>query len=559
MKDNTLKWIFSVIGREKLKLAILTIVKGVYGTTGVLYALLLKKFVNFCADGNREGFWKCLIALIGLVGFQILLRSVIRWLTELSKISLENVFKLRLTSVLLHKDYLRIRSIHSGEWLNRLTNDAMVVAEQCTGIVPGLTEMMIKLISVLAMIMALEPRFSFILFPGFLLVVAFSWGFRKLLKKLHKEVQEADGRLRAFLQEHIANMLIIRSFAVEKQTELQTMEKMRSYQIARMHKNSVSNICNTGFGIAMNGLYLLSAGWCGYGIMRGEISFGTLLAIMHLVAQIQAPIVSIPGYLPKYYAMLASAERLMEAEALEEQQEHPMSMENIKKLDWAGIGLRNISFAYYPTAMKFDEIRKDNMPAVIDNLTLLIRRNECIAITGHSGCGKTTILKLLMGIYHQDSGQRFYWDSRRQEYPLSFGHRRLFAYVPQSNMLMSGTIREIISFADPQAENDEKRLTRALRIACADGFVNELEAGIDTLLGEHGVGLSEGQMQRLAIARALFSEAPILLFDESTSALDIETEKRVLENIRNLIDKTVVIVTHHKSVLEICNRVINIT
>ena len=222
---------------------------------------------------------------------------------------------------------------------------------------------------------------------------------------------------------------------------------------------------------------------------------------------------------------------------------------------------------------------------VLNDFNLEIPKGAFIALTGRSGCGKSTLVKILMCLYDPDEGERVLCKkctdsegvnaevstaantasqvSTASEgnaasqgtsfIPLTASHRNLFAYVPQGNVLMNGTIREVVSFAEPEAAGDDDRLRRALLIACADGFAGDL----DMVLGERGAGLSEGQMQRIAIARAVFSEAPILLLDEATSALDEATEKKLLENLRNLTEKTVVIVTHRKAVMEICDRIID--
>jgi ATP-binding cassette subfamily B protein len=194
------------------------------------------------------------------------------------------------------------------------------------------------------------------------------------------------------------------------------------------------------------------------------------------------------------------------------------------------------------------------MPVAVTDLNLSIAKGEYVAFTGHSGCGKSTALMLLMGIYKPDSGVRYVSlnDGSREE--LASSWHRLFAYVPQGNKLMSGTVREIVSFADKKSASDDARINEALKIACADSFIAELDNGIDTLLGERGTGLSEGQMQRIAIARAIYSKSPILVLDEATSALDESTEKQLLENLRALTDKTVVIVTHRAAALDICDR-----
>lgn len=562
MKDKTLTWLITVPGRKKLYILCLTIVQALYGASGVLYALLLRNIVDAATGQNFAEFWKGIVLTALLVLAQLALGAVIRWLTELSKSTIENLFKARLMGSLLKKDYLRISAIHSGEWLNRLTNDTVVVANGYVDIIPGLVGMVVKLVSALVMIIVLESRFAAIFIPCGLMLIILTWLFRKVMKRLHKSVQEADGKARIFMQERIASMLMIRSFAAESQTMAEAEKKLDGHKAARMRKNRFSNLCNVGFGAAMNGLYLLGVGWCGYRILMGTITFGTLTAITQLIAQMQSPFANISGYLPRYYAMQASAERLMEVERFEEEMTDALSLAAVVSFydkELASFGLQDADFVYYPAAERIDDLSKDNMPVVLKGITLAIRKGEYVAFTGQSGCGKSTVLKLLMCVYQPDGGKRYYQDETGHRDDLTSAYRRLFAYVPQGNALISGTIREVVSFVEPESAHDEEKLWQALRIACADGFVKELDAGADTLLGERGTGLSEGQMQRLAIARAIFSGSPILLLDEATSALDEATEKRLLENLRRLTDKTVITVTHRPSVLSICDRVLHFT
>lgn len=562
MKKGTLHWLYAVPGGKKLYILILMAAQAVYGVSGVFYALLLRRIVDAAAAGNRPEFWRFLAAAGLLVLAQLALRMTVRWLDEKAKSVIENVFKARLTEALLQRDYLAVSSVHSGEWMNRLTNDTTVVAEGYAEILPGFAGMAARIVSALAMIVAMEPLFAAVLIPGGGLFLLLTWFFRKRLKRLHREVQEADGRLRVFLQERIGNLMMIRSYAAEADTMSAAEEKMREHQSARMRKIRVSNLGNIGFSLAMSGMYLLGFGWCGYGILRGTVTFGTLTAITHLITQLQAPFAGITGYLPKYYAMLASAGRLREAEDFSAPEQEALPEERMAELyrnDLMAVGLDGVSFAYYPPADSPEGLTKKDMPAALDGLTLEIRKGEYVAFTGYSGCGKSTVLKLLMCVFRPDGGERYFVDGAGHRQALTSAHRRLFAYVPQGNRLMSGTVREAVAFAAREAAGDDRRLCRALKIACADEFVSALPEGADTLLGERGAGLSEGQMQRLAIARAVFSDSPILLLDEVTSALDEPTEQQVLRNLREMTDRTVIIVTHRPAALEICDRVLEFT
>lgn len=557
--NDARRWLFTVPGRKKWHIVALTLVQTLLGASGVLYALILRGVVDEAVAGRLSGFRYYIILLVLLSASQITLRAVVRWLTELCKSTIENIFKSRLIGTLLRKDYLCINAVHSGEWMNRLTNDTVVVANGYVEIVPGLVGMAVKLISALVMIIAIEPLFAAILIPGGILLATLTMLFRKVMKRMHKNVQESDGKLRIFLQERIAGMLMLRSFAAEEQTQQEAGEKMQAHKAARMRRNRFSNLCNIGFGAAMTAMYLFGVGWCGYGILIGTISFGTLTAITQLVSQIQSPMANITGYLPRYYAMLASAERLMEAERFEEDGEGARTLSEMTgfyEKELAAFGLQSVDFTYYPASENALRVEKTDMPVVLRNLSLTIRKGDYTAFTGTSGCGKSTALKLLMCVMHPDAGKRFYTDIQGNSGELTSAYRRLFAYVPQGNYLMRGTIREIVCFAELRAKQDDERLHSALRIACAEEFVSELENGADTLLGERGTGLSEGQMQRIAIARAIYSQSPILLLDEATSALDAETEKQLLKNLRSMTDKTVVIVTHRPAALGICDRVL---
>lgn len=543
-QKNTLQWLSIAAGKAKLLVGVLVAVQAVLSVSSIAFAFVLRRIINMAVDGVQGGFWASLALLVGILLGQIVLSAASRFLSEYTSAAVENRFKHRLFAALLTSNYASVTAVHSGEWMNRLTSDTTIIAGGVTQIVPGLIGMLVRLFGALAAILWLEPRFFWVLVPGGAAMLALTYGFRKILKRLHKNIQEADGILRVFLQERLESLLIVRTFAKEQQTAAQADNLMEQHKAARMKRSNFSNLCNIGFAGAMNGAYLLGIGFCGYGILTGTMSYGNLMAIMQLVGQVQSPFANITGYLPRYYAMLASAERLMEAEAFAPDSEHPLAEEKVLEFyrtKLTALRLEHASFTYQPPVRAEEE--QPPMPVVLKDIDLTIRKGEYIAFTGPSGCGKSTVLKLLMCLYPLDAGSRTL-ETTCGTQPLTAAWRSLFAYVPQGNQLLSGTIRDIVSFGDPCKAQDDAGILRALRIACAEDFVQKLEKGLDTMLGEHGQGLSEGQMQRIAIARAVFSEHPILMLDEATSALDEATAQQLLENLRRMTDKTVLMVTH---------------
>lgn len=534
LSKSTLQYLKDVTGNKKLYFLILMVVQILQGISGVCFALLLKSVIDSAVIHDGRLLVQNILLFMGLIVLQMIFSALLRYYNELSKATFENNCKARLFEQLLHRDYSSISSIHSAEWMNRLTSDTVVVSSGLTEIVPGLAGMAAKMLGALSVIILMEPRFVFVIGIGGILMVLLTTIFRKKLKAYHKIVQEKDGKVRIFLQEHLHSLMIIKVFTTEKHIYNESLKTMEEHKQARMEKTCFSNVCNVGFSFMMNGAYVLGAIYSVIGIYRGTVSYGTLMALLQLISQIQAPFANITSYIPKYHAMIASSERLLEIE------KSSMDLEENNGIqDFDSISLEHIDFSY-----------EKSREVILEDFNFHLEKGECIGFTGPSGCGKSTVLKILLSLYPISSGTKTIVCDGKSE-SLTSGYRHLFSYVPQGNQLMSGTIRDVVTFSNG---NGEEKIWEALEIACASEFVRKLPDGLDTQLKEQGSGISEGQMQRLAIARAIYSNRPILLLDEATSALDVKTEKQVLSNLKAMKDMTVIIVTHRLEALSICSR-----
>lgn len=544
VKNPAMSWIFGVSGKLKLGVLLLVLLNSAISISAVAFALVLREAIDGAVSGNKMVFLKFVIILGLIMVGQIAARGVIRFLDEYVRSGMENVIKTRLYETILSRKYSAITAYHTGELLNRITNDAVVVADGFVQIIPGIIAMLVKLAGAAAVLFVLDYRFSVIFFAGGGLVLIFTTLFRRVMKKLHKDVQAADGVLRSYLSENLGSLMVLKTFGAERKSIDTSKQYMDKHRFMRMKRNKFSNICNVGFGLVMNGGYIFGLCWCSFGILHGSITYGTLSAVLQLVDQLWAPLANMTGYLPKFYGMLSSAERCMELETLEEEHvESQFSRDYCRELykDMTAIECKNITFRYE------DDI-------ILENADISIGKGELITIMGNSGAGKSTLLKLLLAIYEPEKGT-LEIKTEKESYALTEKYRKMFAYVPQGNFLMSGNVTSAIaSLDDTSADVDMDKVKAVAHIACADTFVEKLEHGYDTLIGERGMGISEGQAQRLAIARALYTDAPVLLLDEATSALDEQIEKNVLKNIRELTDKTVIIVSHRKAELEVCDR-----
>ncbi len=539
-------WIWRVSAGTRWEVLCLLILNVISGGSGVLLAWTLRNMIDRAVAQDGTGFLQQGGLFLGVILLQLLVAALIRRTHEHASATLENRLKKRLFETLLYKDYASVTKVHSEEWMNRLVSDTTVTANAIVSIVPQASGMLVMLISAIGAVLVMLRAALWAIIPAGLAVSLMGYLFRKRLKALHKDIRQADGRVRVLLSERLRELMIVRSFRREQTAIRQGEAAMEEHRAARMRRNRFSNLASFAYGLLMRSFYAGAAIYCGYGILKGTVSYGTFVAVLQLVGQIQTPFASLSTFIPQYYAMIASVERLMEAESFPDDcPEGQLSQEEIHRFyrdGFRGLRFENVSFAYPD---------REERVTVLNNVSVEAKKGEIVAVVGPSGQGKSTLLKLLLCLYPLDEGQRLLQTASGEE-PLKSLHRGLFAYVPQGNRIFSGTVREALTFGDMDVSDDD--IWRALDVAAAD-FVQELPEGLDTRLGERGTGLSEGQLQRLAIARAVLSGHPILLLDEATSALDEGTEGRLLSNLKRMTDRTVLIVTHRPRVREVSDRV----
>ena len=542
-----LKIIKTIKGKKRFLISLLFI-QVIQAILTVGYALFFRNIIDCAVAGDRRGVINYVVGFALLALTQLILRTVAHFLNEFTRSGIENTFKKHLFSNILKKDFTSVTAIHSGEWLNRLTNDTLVVADGITNIIPGVCATVIRMTCAFIFLSVFIPKFAIFLALIGVILVFVTVLFRKVSKKLHIAIQKADGDLRVFLTEQLNALMMVKAYSKEDTCSEIADNYMAVHRSKRMNRNHFMNFSSSGFSFVMNAIRVLAALYSGFAILNGVISYGTFTAIIQLLGQVQGPIANISGYAPRFYAMLASAERIFEVTELESENEDSEAFEanGFYKNNLSGFGLKDADFSY--------EDGENNAKIVLKKVNLTVNKGEFVAFVGPSGCGKSTVLKVFLSLLKLDKGECFI-SAEEGEIALNSNHRKLFAYVPQGNLLMNGSICDVVSFFDKEV--NEEAVLNALKIACADDFVSRLDDGIHTHLGERGAGLSEGEMQRIAIARAIYSDRPILLLDEATSALDAATEEALLRNIKTMTDKTVVIVTHRPKALSFVDKTIN--
>ncbi len=544
-KVTPLRWLYAVLGKDRTAVLQLMLIRTVSGLQGTFFAVVLKHVMDAGVEKNLHRFFIQLVALLAVALLGVVLSFLGSYYEEKSKAQLEHRFRMRVFAQLLNRSYAKVSAVHSGDWMTRICSDAIYVSESAVQVFPRLLGLAVQAISALVALAFMLPSMLYILVPGGIALTLYSVLFRKKLTGLHRTVQHYNGAARSFMQERLSGMAVLRAYSKQEYAVEQAEKRTDTWAQSRVYRGKWMAAYNGGmqFGIQMG--YLLGILLCGVYLLQGNISYGTIIAVLQLSKQ-AGSMTSLSGLAPQYYTMIASIERMMEIENFGQDCEAPpKSIEMVRDFyrnHLRAFGLRSAFFTY-----------PDGTENVLSDFNMEIQKGQYVAFMGTSGYGKTTVIKLLLGLFQLQDGKIYLKDDCGNEQALDASWRGLFAYVPQGNFLFSGTIREAVTFGQAADTSRDEALWRALSIACADDFIRKLPQGLDTELGERGAGLSEGQMQRIAIARAIYAEYPILIFDEATSALDQGTERRLLQNLRSMTDHTVILVTHRTAALEICD------
>ena len=540
---NYLRWIIeNTIGIRAGM--VLRIVVGLVQTfLGLLLIWLCKQFIDVTAlTGTANEIKTMIIVLVAVVLGDLVLKQYYYYLGVVTKTKQTNKLRLRIFNRLMRQRLYYKRPIHSGELVSRLENDIDQVAETVTSLIPDAVVTGIKLLGAFLMMRFMDKTLAWILLILTPLFIVLGRLISVRLRDMTHQIRQQETKIQTTIQESLENNAVLR--ALESSglltRQVNTMQNSLHQKVNKRTKFTVAtnSVLAAGFGLG----YLFAFVWGGIKLRHGIISLGVMTSFLQLTGQIQHPILELLKLIPKLFHTTASIDRLVELEDLETEQENKLINQPLSAP--CGIKFNNITFRY-----------ADGDRVIFKNFNYNIKPSQRIAIIGETGAGKTTIFRLLLALANPSEGKIFIYNNQKEE-PITQNSRCNMVFVPQGNTLLSGTIRDNLLLANPDA-NDEM-LREVLLTAKAD-FVFTLPDKLDTLLGERGAGLSEGQAQRIAIARGLLRPGTILLLDEISSALDEETEHQLFANIFSKYpDKTILLITHRKKIASLCDEILNV-
>lgn len=464
-----------------------------------------------------------------------------RWVSAVLGVRAQNKIQHDLYARLLGSGWRELRAYHTGNLLNRLETDVYTVITLLTENFPSFFTTIVKFLGAFLFLFWMDKTLALIVVVIVPFFVICSKLYMRKLRRLTHVIRDNDSKIQSLLQESLQHVVVIKTLGRQRTMldRLASLQNLLYRETLRKTKYSTvsSTVINAGFIAG----YMLTFTWGTVSLQRGLITYGALIAFIQLVGQIQGPARQLARYVPLFISAFTATERLMELENIR----HEAAKGDHLLSGRVGLRLEHLTFAYEKGSKK-----------IFDNFSYDFPPQSITAILGETGSGKTTLVRLLLNLIRPQAGSLYLYDAQGLRLDASPDTRCNFAYVPQGNTLLSGTIKENLLLGRPDATDEE--LHEALRLAAAD-FINELPDGIESICGEGGTGLSEGQAQRIAIARALLRRAPFLLLDEATSALDTETERRVLQNIvGTFAGRTVIVVTHRPEVLQYCTQVLDL-
>ena len=536
------------------------VVNVIFALIGIYNVTVSKSLIDSAISGDSEGTIRWLIVMLVITLISMLSSPITSFMSTHSSTKLTQNIQRKIYQHIQCSDWLEQSKFHSVSLLTRVTSDVSNISSAILGTIPSLVSLTVTLFGSFYTLISWAPSIAFAaVFIGPFLILVGKY-FSSKLKDLYKEAQEEDIKYRSFMQESIQNIMIVKTFCMEKVNMHRLIEiQNNKYKIA-MRNTRLSTMTSMSMSLCSSIAYFTIFTWGVLNIAKGITTYGTFTGMLQLYSKVQAPFSSLASMIPGLISTLAAAERLMEIEAIPiEKMADEKELDNITSLEIALDSISNkVSSNFNKPNIVFDNVSfayKANNN-ILNNINLTIESGETIAFVGPSGEGKTTIIRLILSLINPTEGNVLLSEGNLVK-EINRNYRELISYVPQGNTLFSGSIRDNLKYGNPNASDDE--IKAALSNACALDFVNELEDDLDTMIGEKGVGISEGQAQRIAIARSFLRERPILILDEATSALDPETEVNVLKAVRALPTKpTCIIITHRPSALNICNRIIKL-
>ena len=534
-----LRWLWRELRGNRLQ-SLLNATLGVADVALSLTQVWAVKHAIDIASGNESGsiYWAVgLMGVIILANFGVSIAGV--WVRNILGVRAQNLMQQRMLAHILQAEWHSRERHHSGDVLNRLEIDVATVVTFLTETLPNTLSVVLMFVGAFACMFVMDHTLAVLLVAIMPVFLAVSRIYVGKMRSLTRQVRDSDSHVQSAMQETVQHRMVVKTLEAGNDMVARlesTQSELRSNVVKRTIFSIFSNlVLNLGFAIG----YLIAFLWAAVRMSAGTLTFGGMTAFLQLVNKIQTPARNLTKLAPAFVGVFTAAERLIELleEPLEPQGE-PQRMDAP-----CGLLLKDVTYRY-----------EDGTRNVIDNLSFDFAPGTCTAILGETGAGKTTIVRMLLALARPTSGNIYIYN-KVETCELTSLMRCNFVYVPQGNTLMSGTIRDNLLLGKPDATESE--MWEVLSRSCAD-FVKALPLGLDTKCGEQGGGLSEGQAQRIAIARALLRKGSIMIFDEATSALDADTECRLLESLLHDNRHTVIFITHRPAVLEYCTQTLRL-